>query len=232
MSAQQKASTPVVGFNHNIPYKGRTFHVQTEDSGAVHAHIMTHIFVGGNILASSKSHYSESARTLSGSELFAEVRKRMEEQHKGMIRSLLNGSHDAEIDKRLGTSVYSPGVLADGQKAPGLLVGGERSEVIAALSSSVDEAAKTPAPASASSPPSAPPISPSSTPSTSPNPSTSKPRAPLAKAVPGAGSKAPAPKTPAVSGQALFADEVMSERRLDEVILQYLATALDGGEGQ
>jgi len=41
----------VPGFNHNIKHKGRIFHVQTEDSGPKNPHIITHLFVGGNILA-------------------------------------------------------------------------------------------------------------------------------------------------------------------------------------
>ncbi len=41
----------VTGFNHNIKHKGKVYHVQTEDSGVNNPHIITHLFVGGNILA-------------------------------------------------------------------------------------------------------------------------------------------------------------------------------------
>ena len=44
----------VTGFNHNIKHKGKVYHVQTEDSGVNNPHIITHLFVGGNILASKK----------------------------------------------------------------------------------------------------------------------------------------------------------------------------------
>jgi hypothetical protein len=37
----------VTGFNHNIKYKGKVYHVQTEDSGVNNPHIITHLFVGG-----------------------------------------------------------------------------------------------------------------------------------------------------------------------------------------
>ncbi|MGZ3447656.1 MAG: hypothetical protein ACXU88_18380, partial [Myxococcaceae bacterium] len=49
----------VSGFNHNITHAGRVFHVQTEDSGVNNPNIITHLFVGGNILASKKTSYAE-----------------------------------------------------------------------------------------------------------------------------------------------------------------------------
>ncbi len=42
----------VPGFNHNVKYKGQVFHVQTEDSGVENPHIITHLFLGGNIVKS------------------------------------------------------------------------------------------------------------------------------------------------------------------------------------
>ena len=42
----------IPGFNHNIKHKGRIYHIQTEDSGPKNPHIITHLFVGGNVLAS------------------------------------------------------------------------------------------------------------------------------------------------------------------------------------
>ena len=56
-----KPSAPVVGFNHNVKYGPRVYHVQTEDSGLPHAHYITHLFVGGNIVASMKSSYADHA---------------------------------------------------------------------------------------------------------------------------------------------------------------------------
>ncbi len=148
MSApQQKPGQPVVGFNHNLSYKGRTFHVQTEDSGPQHGHLSTHVFLGGNILASTKSSYAALVPTLAPAELAAAVRKRMEEQHKAMMKGLLAGQHDAEIGRRVGQSVYEPGVLADGEKAPGLLVGGEKTPAPAKPVVRTPAAAPAPRPA-------------------------------------------------------------------------------------
>ena len=84
----------VVGFNHNIKHKGKMYHIQTEDSGLENPHIITHLFVGGNILASKKTSYAD----IVGAENLAQVvRELMEEQHKEMLRNLINGVYD-DID--------------------------------------------------------------------------------------------------------------------------------------
>lgn len=82
----------VPGFNHNIKHKGQVYHVQTEDSGVGKPHIITHLFAGGNILASKKTRYEE----LVGQDgLDKTVRSMMEEQHKQMLRNLINGVYDS-----------------------------------------------------------------------------------------------------------------------------------------
>lgn len=96
----------VTGFNHNIKHKGKVYHVQTEDSGVSNPHIITHLFVGGNILATKKSSYADIIKSENLAEL---VRELMEEQHKEMLRNLINGTYD-NVD-RSATS-YQPGQLA------------------------------------------------------------------------------------------------------------------------
>jgi len=103
----------VTGFNHNIKHKGKVYHVQTEDSGASNPHIITHLFVGGNILATKKSSYTDIVKSENLAEL---VRDMMEEQHKQMLRNLINGSYD-NVDR--GATAYQPGELAtDAPKPP------------------------------------------------------------------------------------------------------------------
>src|SRR6184192_394456 len=87
--ATVKGAAPVVGFNHNVQYGPRIYHVQTEDSGLPHAHYITHLFVGGNIVASLKSSYID----LIGAEpdLPRAVRTLMEAQHKAMLKRLISG---------------------------------------------------------------------------------------------------------------------------------------------
>lgn len=96
----------VTGFNHNIKHKGKVYHVQTEDSGASNPHIITHLFVGGNILATKKASYTDIVRSENLPEL---VRDMMEEQHKQMLRNLVNGTYD-NVDR--SATAYQPGELA------------------------------------------------------------------------------------------------------------------------
>ena len=53
--------SPVVGYNHNLRYRGRLFHVQSEDSGPVNPHVFTHLFFEGTILSSKKIQYPAEA---------------------------------------------------------------------------------------------------------------------------------------------------------------------------
>jgi hypothetical protein len=110
-----EAKKMVVGFNHNIKHKGKAYHIQTEDSGLENPHIITHLFVGGNILASKKTSYAD----IVGAENLAQVvRELMEEQHKEMLRNLINGVYD-DIDSAYAQQAasYQPGQIhADGRK--------------------------------------------------------------------------------------------------------------------
>jgi hypothetical protein len=82
--------SPILGYNHNIQFHGHVFHVQTEDSGAQHARLFTHLFVGGTILASKKHEYEPEAPE-------DVVRLLMQRLHKSMIKELKEGVHDPRI---------------------------------------------------------------------------------------------------------------------------------------
>ena len=82
--------SPVLGYNHNLRYGGRTFHVQTEDSGQGYARVYTHLFYQGTILSSKKQEYDPAAPEDS-------VRAAMQRLHKAMIRELTHQEHDARI---------------------------------------------------------------------------------------------------------------------------------------
>jgi hypothetical protein len=102
----------VTGFNHNIKHKGKVYHVQTEDSGVSNPHIITHLFVGGNILASKKTSYLDIVKAENLPEL---VKEMMEEQHKEMLRNLIGGTYD-NIEN-VHSRHYQPGQLANEKEA-------------------------------------------------------------------------------------------------------------------
>ena len=93
-----KPRSPVLGYNHNLRYAARVWHVQTEDSGVQNPHIFTHLFSDGTIIASKKTDYAaESAVPV--------VQKLMQAQHKTMMRDLKAGVFDEKIEKYYGPIV-------------------------------------------------------------------------------------------------------------------------------
>ena len=87
-----KFQSPLLGYNNNVRHRGRVFHIQTEDSGVNHPHIITHLFMdGGRILKSVKKSYAEHVGTDNMSET---VRVLMKEQHKAMFIALRDGQFD------------------------------------------------------------------------------------------------------------------------------------------
>ena len=98
--------TMLSGFNTNFRYRGVLFHVQTEDSGLENPHVITHLFHGGNIMSSEKRDYSDLIEELPASELDGSIRKLMEGLHKSMLKQLSRGEHDVSIEQRMGPDVF------------------------------------------------------------------------------------------------------------------------------
>ena len=89
----------ITGCNTNVLYRGKQFHVQTEDSGRANPHIISHVYHGGTIIASEKSEYGD---RIDSEEIDIKVRAQIELQHKTMLKRLTGGELDAVIDERLG----------------------------------------------------------------------------------------------------------------------------------
>lgn len=100
----------VLGFNHNVNYKGDVFHVQTEDSGVAIPHIITLLYRGGIIICSQKTSYAD---ILKIDNLETVVEELMKEQHKAMMRRLKSG----EFDERIFPS-DTPSAVIDYEPAP------------------------------------------------------------------------------------------------------------------
>src|SRR5487761_2554007 len=110
--------SPLLGYNNNVRHKNRAFHIQTEDSGIKHPHIITHIFMdGGRILKSVKTSYAEH---IGDEKLSDVVRQMMKDQHKAMFRALRDGELDAVVDDALaaGTRKNSEAAFARTQRPP------------------------------------------------------------------------------------------------------------------
>ena len=96
----------VLGFNHNVRYRGELFHVQTEDSGVTSPNITTLLYRGGTIIASRRTSYADIIRFEGLERLVEEL---MKDQHKEMLRRLKNGEFD---DRAFPGAVRDP-VAAD-----------------------------------------------------------------------------------------------------------------------
>lgn len=123
-------ASPQRGYNHNIPHRGRLYHVQSEDSGLKKSHIFSHIFFDGTIIASNKVDYQShvgaetneesgeeadevsaspanespnpGSSSGSGEKLAAQVIALMQASHKQMIQQLRRGEFDQKIEVLLG----------------------------------------------------------------------------------------------------------------------------------
>jgi len=95
----------ITGFNTDVEYEGRVFHVQTEDKGQGNPVVESLVYSGGEIVGSRRDSYAEVVRSPQFSE--AEVLRRMETQHHALIRDIRNGRFDPEGPKPYGSQVVS-----------------------------------------------------------------------------------------------------------------------------
>ena len=174
----------VQGFNHNIKHNDLVYHIQTEDSGAANPHITTHLFVGGNILATKKTNYAD---TVEAENLEQIVRDLMENQHKTMLRNLIHGVYDG-----LESSGVRPATAAKPETPPAQVVARQPASASASFQVqvvkagpvvSVDPPIAADRPAPSAPPPIAPiPAPAAASPKASPSPAlASKPAPPAAQ---------------------------------------------------
>lgn len=90
-----------VGFNNNLRYKGKHYHVQTEDSGLGKPHVITHVFAdGGRIIKSHKRSYADAVGL---PDVVSHVKGLMKGQHMEMMQMLRDGHLDPILEgKRMG----------------------------------------------------------------------------------------------------------------------------------
>jgi hypothetical protein len=191
---------PLLGYNTNVRHKGRLYHIQTEDSGVGHPHIITHLFAdGGRIVGSKKTSYVEHL----GSDVLQDtVKKLMQGQHKAMFIALRDGLYDESPSEVTGEATGTIPV-GDALSTPG----GSAPRALR------DSSAEPPDPARASfvEPPERKPLYQGTVPAAQasrPSPAPLPPVNPKAVA----------------ARQSIFGSDLMSEKSLDEVILSYLAT--------
>lgn len=94
---------PLVGYNTNVSHREKVYHIQTEDSGRDHPHIISHLFAdGGRIVTTRKKSYAD---LLDSADVDALVRQMMQKQHRAMCAALEQGRFDAQLDGVAPSSV-------------------------------------------------------------------------------------------------------------------------------
>lgn len=78
----------LTGYNTDFKFQGKIYHVQTEDGGKNNPYITSLLYHQGAILASRKTSYEDIIKADCLEEV---VRELMMEQHKQMIRDLMQG---------------------------------------------------------------------------------------------------------------------------------------------
>ena len=214
-----KGPSPLLGFNNNIRHKGKLFHIQTEDSGVRHPHVITHLFTdGGRIIKTTKTSYVDH---LSADNMAAVVRQLMKEQHKAMFVALRDGLFDPLIDRsseRMSVAPLAAAVIVP-EAPPTVEVLAPPEPLPTPLAPFVPPPTETPRISPPLRPP-APPLAPVVTAPAEGKISESK----IAVPHPSAFAYPPAP-TP--SKPSRFGGDLISEKSLDEVILSYLAEDLE-----
>lgn len=104
----------IVGFNHNVNYRGVIFHVQTEDSGPQRPQLVTLLYQGGTIIGSKKTLYTDIIKVANLERVVEDLAK---EQHKAMLRSLTRGEFDQRI-AQMGISLAVPRATPVDDSAP------------------------------------------------------------------------------------------------------------------
>jgi hypothetical protein len=156
------APSPLVGYNTNVRHKGKLYHIQTEDSGVNHPHVITHLFAdGGRIIASRKTAYAEH---LGASDLQSIVKRLMQEQHKALFIELRDCVYDDLPDARASAEALSavaaaPRPSADAQPAAATPAPAPVDAVVAVPASPSVASAPASKPAAAQ-PPAVPPPAP------------------------------------------------------------------------
>jgi hypothetical protein len=95
----------ITGFNTDVDYMGRVFHVQTEDKGIDNPTVESLVYCGGEIVECRRNSYAD--LLAGGASSDGEIHTRMEAQHQALIRDIRNGRFDPDSNKPFGHNIIS-----------------------------------------------------------------------------------------------------------------------------
>lgn len=94
----------ITGFNQDVSYKGKIYHVQTEDRGKGNPVVETLIYVGGEILASRRTPYDDLIKNGYDE---AKVAGLLEQQHRRVVVDIKLGKYSKEPAEAFGEGLIS-----------------------------------------------------------------------------------------------------------------------------
>jgi hypothetical protein len=95
----------ITGFNTDVQFEGRVFHVQTEDKGLDNPIIETLVYTGGQIVCARKISYAQ--MLTEGDCQESSIQHRMEAQHRELIREIQDGSLTGHDLQPFGSGIIS-----------------------------------------------------------------------------------------------------------------------------
>jgi hypothetical protein len=108
----------LTGYNTDVSYRERAYHVQTEDKGVGNPYIESLIYVGGQVVAAKRTGYAPLLEEGRGKDAIVAM---MDHQHQAMIAAIRAGRFDARVAELFDRSPKT------GVKDRPITLGGERS---------------------------------------------------------------------------------------------------------
>ena len=95
----------ITGYNTDVDFEGRIFHVQTEDKGLDNPVVESLVYTAGEIITSRRSSYGDLLKSPDYND--AELLRRMESQHQMIIREILSGRFDPDGPRPFGYNIVT-----------------------------------------------------------------------------------------------------------------------------
>ena len=101
------------GYNSNIEFDGKAFHVQTEDKGLDDPVVESRVYLGGQVVATVLTSYADLADSPDYTQ--DRILRRMQEQHQSLVEDLQMGRLEAEpkVRRKAVAGVLDPDNLIE-----------------------------------------------------------------------------------------------------------------------
>src|SRR5690554_3889368 len=105
----------LIGFNNDVEYRGKTFHIQTEDHGLGGSTIETQLFYSGAILDTVMSSYADAIEGLGEEEAEERIRAQMKASHRSLFKKLRAGEYDEMVGLEPLSTAEAPDIEAEAE---------------------------------------------------------------------------------------------------------------------